>query len=243
MHSALCPGDGHAPQAGALRAAAAAILRATHLLVAAGAGMSADSGLATYDAIADVRCYHDRGLSYADLCCPRLLETDPALAYGFWGSCLHSYRAAAPHAGYALVRRWCEGREWYVYTYNVDGLFARAGFDEARVCEMHGRCERWLPRDGSGGGAVLIAPSHAIAVDPHSRLLQGLPSPPAHAACSDGSAAAAAAACSGAEQLASALGAAGVPLDSLRRPMRPAVSPISPPPRARTAACASQLSD
>ena len=104
MHSALCPGDGHAPQAGALRAAAAAILRATHLLVAAGAGMSADSGLATYDAIADVRCYHDRGLSYADLCCPRLLETDPALAYGFWGSCLHSYRAAAPHAGYALVR-------------------------------------------------------------------------------------------------------------------------------------------
>jgi len=111
MHSALCPGDGHAPQAGALRAAAAAILRATHLLVAAGAGMSADSGLATYDAIADVRCYHDRGLSYADLCCPRLLETDPALAYGFWGSCLHSYRAAAPHAGSggALRRRGSAG--------------------------------------------------------------------------------------------------------------------------------------
>lgn len=65
--------------------------------------MSADSGLATYDGIADVSAYRDAGLSYADLCSPTLLESDPALAYGFWCSCLNAYRAAEPHEGYAIL--------------------------------------------------------------------------------------------------------------------------------------------
>ena len=74
-----------------------------HCPGAAGAGMSADSGLATYEGIADVSAYRDAGLSYADLCSPTLLETDPALAYGFWGSCLNSYRAATPHEGCVIL--------------------------------------------------------------------------------------------------------------------------------------------
>eukprot|EP00960_Hanusia_phi_P027039 746612-Hanusia_phi.AAC.1 len=59
--------------------AAKAILQATHLLVTAGAGMSADSGLPTYDRIADNIAYKNRGLNYADLCRPQLLRSDPCL--------------------------------------------------------------------------------------------------------------------------------------------------------------------
>ena len=57
--------------------AARAIASADVLLVASGAGFSADSGLAVYRDVADVKAYHERGLTYHDLCQPSLLEQDP----------------------------------------------------------------------------------------------------------------------------------------------------------------------
>ena len=48
--------------------AAAAIAQADVLLLCTGAGWSADSGLKVYRDIADIGAYHDKGLTYRDIC-------------------------------------------------------------------------------------------------------------------------------------------------------------------------------
>ncbi|DAZ94839.1 TPA: hypothetical protein N0F65_012528 [Lagenidium giganteum] len=82
------------------------IARADFLLVAAGAGFSADSGLPVYNDIANVAAYQEQGLEYQDLCDPYWLEEDPELFLGFWGGCLNMYRDATHHDGYKILQRW-----------------------------------------------------------------------------------------------------------------------------------------
>ena len=62
-----------------LARAACAIKQADVLLVATGAGWSADSGLAIYRDVADVEAYHERNLTYRDICEPHWLDSEPDL--------------------------------------------------------------------------------------------------------------------------------------------------------------------
>ena len=57
--------------------------QADYLLINAGAGFSADSGLPVYNDIADVPAYHEMGVSYADLCDPVWIEKDAHVFFGF----------------------------------------------------------------------------------------------------------------------------------------------------------------
>ncbi|TMW64802.1 hypothetical protein Poli38472_008969 [Pythium oligandrum] len=86
--------------------AAAKIAAADFLLVAAGAGFSADSGLPVYNDIAAVEAYEKQGLEYQDLCDPYWLEEDEQIFYGFWGNCVNAYRDTKPHPGYAILQQW-----------------------------------------------------------------------------------------------------------------------------------------
>ena len=87
--------------------AAVKIAEADFILIATGAGFSADSGLAVYKDIADIPAYHEQHLDYHDLCQPHWLAqgdesnvsevggkqiSGPDLFYGFWGSCFNDYR-------------------------------------------------------------------------------------------------------------------------------------------------------
>ena len=124
-----------------IRCAAAALNAATHLLIGAGAGMSADSGLSTYANAASVG-----GLSYAELCQPTALLEHPAAAYRFWAGSLNAYREAVTHEGYAVLQRLCASKppnQSCVYTSNVDGLFRRFPALAARLHEIHGCVEEW----------------------------------------------------------------------------------------------------
>jgi hypothetical protein len=75
----------HSPTTDTYRYAARAIEEADYLLVATGAGFSADSSLPVYDDIAAVPAYRRKGLTYSDLCRGSLLDDDPSAFYGFWG--------------------------------------------------------------------------------------------------------------------------------------------------------------
>ena len=88
--------------------AAKAILQADYLLVLAGAGFSADSGLPCYDAIADLPPYKELNITYSDICSPDWIHKDPCLFFGFWGSCFELYSRTFPHSGYSVLRKWCE---------------------------------------------------------------------------------------------------------------------------------------
>merc|ERR1740129_1965474 len=101
--------------------AAAALSEADWVLVAAGAGFSADSGLPTYE---DCR---EAGIDYDGLCRAELLFEDPELFYGFWAASTQRYRETKPHSGYAalgrLLQRHAAAGRSYIYTSNVDGHF------------------------------------------------------------------------------------------------------------------------
>jgi hypothetical protein len=88
--------------------AAELLMNADYVLIAAGAGFSADSGLPVYKDIANVDAYKRLGLTYADLCTPDWLQRDPDLFFGFWGSCFNDYMDTSPHKGYHICKAWAD---------------------------------------------------------------------------------------------------------------------------------------
>mmetsp|Transcript_20288 Transcript_20288/g.41112 ORF Transcript_20288/g.41112 Transcript_20288/m.41112 type:complete len:390 (-) Transcript_20288:242-1411(-) len=86
--------------------AAGALRDADVLLVVTGAGFSADSGLPVYGDIAKVHAYQSRGLEYADVSQPNVIDKDPGLFFGFWGQSFNDYRETNPHGGYEILARW-----------------------------------------------------------------------------------------------------------------------------------------
>lgn len=121
-----------------------AIGLADALLVTAGAGMGVDSGLPdfrgtegfwrAYPAIARL------GLSFAQMANPSWFETEPSLAWAFYGHRLNLYRDAVPHAGFRQLLEIGATKRFgcFVFTSNVDGQFQKAGFAPDRIVECHG---------------------------------------------------------------------------------------------------------
>lgn len=138
--------------------AAHAIAEADALLIGAGAGLGVDSGLPDFRGNDGFwKAYPPfRGMSFASVSNPIWFRDDPAQAWGFFGHRLNLYRDTPPHAGFQILRRWAESRPsgYFVFTSNVDGHFARAGFEEGRILECHGsihfaQCVRGCSRDSA----------------------------------------------------------------------------------------------
>jgi NAD-dependent SIR2 family protein deacetylase len=127
-----------------LKRAAEAIEHAEAMLITAGAGIGVDSGLPdfrgaegfwkAYPAIAKL------GLSFSEMANPSWFETDPALAWAFYGHRLNLYRRTVPHAGFQLLLNAAtqKPKGYFVFTSNVDGHFQKAGFAPERIVECHG---------------------------------------------------------------------------------------------------------
>ena len=142
---------------------------ATHVLVTAGAGWSADSSLPTYNGSAFYREASaavsaeggDGALSYRDVCRPVWGKGSPAdreaVFKPFWTQCTQAYLSATPHAGHALLRSLLEEKDYYIYTSNVDGHFLRERFPRTRVAEIHGSVLDWqccTPEECAGGAGA-----------------------------------------------------------------------------------------
>ncbi|EQC41347.1 hypothetical protein SDRG_01321 [Saprolegnia diclina VS20] len=152
------------------RQAAALIRDADFIMIAAGAGFSADSGLPVYNDIAKVEAYNTLGVDYQDLCDPYWIHEDLKLFYGFWGDCLNMYRSTTPHRGYQILQKWKQrvsaksnlklrnvmeslqmapkdfsdvtGDPFFIYTSNVDHHFTQF-FSPSEIYEIHGNIELW----------------------------------------------------------------------------------------------------
>jgi hypothetical protein len=129
------------------------IAGADALIIAAGAGMSVDSGLPDFRGSRGIwstllpASMHERDLHAFTQ--GRCFADNPREAWRFFGRALDICRDTPPHAGYALLRAWTRAKRHgaFVYTSNVDGQFQAAGFDEAHIVECHGsvhhfQCER-----------------------------------------------------------------------------------------------------
>ncbi len=117
----------------------------TRVLVLTGAGISAESGLATFRGAGGLWDGHP----VEQVASPEGFAADPDLVWRFYSLRRRDAAAAEPNAAHralaALERRL--GDRFLLVTQNVDGLHARAG--SGRVVEIHGtlwrtRCSRCL---------------------------------------------------------------------------------------------------
>ncbi len=110
------------------------------LVVLTGAGVSAESGLATFRDPDGLWEQHDP----TELATPEAFARDPALVYRFYNarrSQLSTVRPNAAHTALARLQREFPG-QLFLVTQNVDDLHERAG--SAQVCHMHGELQTML---------------------------------------------------------------------------------------------------
>lgn len=98
------------PMSDELTIAAEMISQADSLLVTAGAGMGAESGLPTfrgndgfwkaYPALGEAQ------FNFQSIACPDAFYSHPQLAWGFYAHRLSLYRETLPHVGFDLLKKW-----------------------------------------------------------------------------------------------------------------------------------------
>jgi WD40 repeat protein len=133
--------------------ASLALLRANYFLICAGSGLSADSGLETYECMPEL---------YREFCEPfSLLQNEDAFQ-NFWLKMARKYKDTLPHEGYHILEKWCGGSlpgllqqsetsssnldslpSWWVYTSNVDGHFLQFERFRQHTCQVHGNCNEF----------------------------------------------------------------------------------------------------
>lgn len=122
---------------GALDQAARLLRQADSVAVLTGAGISAESGLATFRGAGGLW----EGQRVEDVATPRAFERDPELVWRFYNLRRANLRTVKPNPGHhALVELEKRVAEFTLITQNVDGLHQAAG--SQRVLEIHGAIRR-----------------------------------------------------------------------------------------------------
>jgi len=114
------------------------------IFITAGAGMCVDSGLPDFRGVEGFwNAYpkaRELGLQFEEMANPECFESDPSLAWAFYGHRLHLYRDTEPHQGFVMLLELSKRKKHgsFVFTSNVDGQFQKAGYKEEQVMECHG---------------------------------------------------------------------------------------------------------
>ena len=114
------------------------------MVIGAGAGFGVDSGLPDFRGDTGFwkayPPYKKKNLSFVELANPKWFDSNPELAWGFYGHRTHLYRSTKPHEGFQVLKKWSDRMDSgsVIFTSNVDGHFQKAGFDEKQVFECHG---------------------------------------------------------------------------------------------------------
>lgn len=128
MQSSPIPAD--------IAAVAEVLLRAKALTVSTGAGMSADSGVATFRGADGIW----EKFNPSELATPHAFARDPQRVWEWYRERRKQLLTVAPHAGHLILAQWESlWPDFTLITQNVDGLHSRAG--STRVIELHGRLD------------------------------------------------------------------------------------------------------
>jgi len=125
------------------------IHEADTIMIAAGAGMGVDSGLPDFRGNEGFwKAYppiEKLGLGFQEMANPTWFDTNPALAWAFYGHRLNLYRDTTPHKGFSLLMALVKKKSdnYFIFTSNVDGQFQKAGFSHDKIAEVHGSIEHW----------------------------------------------------------------------------------------------------
>ncbi|MDF1878392.1 hypothetical protein JHD46_01920 [Sulfurimonas sp. SAG-AH-194-C20] len=120
------------------------IEEADAILITAGAGMGVDSGLPDFRGNEgfwkEYPAIKNLGIGFESMANPKWFDTNPKLAWAFYGHRFNLYNETVPHSGFKMLSDFVKEKddEYFVFTSNVDGQFQKAGFDEKRIYEVHG---------------------------------------------------------------------------------------------------------
>ncbi len=109
----------------------------TKIVILTGAGISAESGIATFRASDGLWAQH----RVEDVATPDAFARDPALVQGFYNMRRTDAAQAEPNAAHHALKRLADHVDLTLITQNVDGLHAKAG---SHAIEMHGALRRGL---------------------------------------------------------------------------------------------------
>lgn len=121
-----------------------------HIVILTGAGVSAESGVATFRDADGLWENHDP----MTIATPEAFARDPALVYRFYNARLAQLDTVAPNAAHRALARLQRNYpgEVFIVTQNVDDLHERAG--AVQVCHMHGQLRQVLCQHCSGRFSV-----------------------------------------------------------------------------------------
>lgn len=111
----------------------AAVRRARRILVLTGAGMSAESGLATFR---DAQSGLWETFDPSQLATPEAWAADPPFVWAWYAWRIRLVREATPNAGHRALADLASHREVSIVTQNIDDLHERAG--SAVTAHLHG---------------------------------------------------------------------------------------------------------
>jgi NAD-dependent deacetylase len=111
-----------------------------HIVILTGAGVSAESGLATFRDSGGLWENHDP----VTIATPEAFRRDPTLVYRFYNARRNQLQDVSPNAAHrALARLQAQfPGEVFLVTQNVDDLHERGGSEQ--VCHMHGELKKML---------------------------------------------------------------------------------------------------
>ena len=118
--------------------AADTLAQADSLVVYAGAGMSADSGLRVFRGSEGV--YSGQDDEPEARYTAQWFQSCPEEAWRYYWLRIEACLNATPHSGYFSLKKIIEylSIDYFIYTSNVDGFFEAAGFPQTRLMECHG---------------------------------------------------------------------------------------------------------
>ena len=153
------------------------------IFITAGAGMGVDSGLPDFRGVEGFWNAYPKakelGLKFEEMANPEWFESDPKLAWAFYGHRLHLYRDTVPHEGFNKLLDLSNTKKYgsFVFTSNVDGQFQKTGFKEEQMMECHGSIHELQCIDNCQG---MLWPSDdtSIEIEEGFRAKEPLPSCP-----------------------------------------------------------------
>jgi NAD-dependent deacetylase len=106
------------------------------VFVLTGAGVSAESGLATFRASDGLW----EGHRVEDVCTPEAWDRNPGMVWAFYSARREAAEKAVPNAGHRALAELEKrlGDRFFLCTQNVDNLHERAGSTPGRLVHMHG---------------------------------------------------------------------------------------------------------
>ncbi len=168
-----------------IRRAAAAIKKASFIVLMSGAGMSHDSGIGTYRG-KNATSFEDfwppaknqPNLTFYHLAKPRVMLEEPVLVWSYHKVRWDKYAFSDPHRGYDIMAGWARSapKGCVCFTSNVDGMWKR--MIDSNVVEYHGSIRRLQcahhKTDCVTSGVWDAAPvMNTLHVDPKTGLLVG----------------------------------------------------------------------